>query len=419
MEKGAMRIGAVIGCAGLMLATGCSGTDSGGGTDPGGGSGQEGGSAVTVNDLSTDLEPRLASELGDANLMCGMTDPFSGGFASGPLREGSAVACTYMSDVTVRDPAEIIWADVLVMMVTDDSYVYSAAQKLSFDQREAGATEPAPEWLYRDGLTCEQLAAPPTDDTRPGPDFVRPEGDPRVSAWQEEGLTYPQVVYYWFDTDRPVELDPSGEGRPCSDVFDAAEVDALFADPITLSGTAKDVVWTEPLLTTYQLRSTLAEADDMPSQAIQVDCSLAGPLARGNVITCAPRLNSVADARAVVVVNSDGGFIVGPSATEQRESGQAVSPAYYSPGLTCEQIQQPVTEATFNTGAGTSFDQALASVPGLQSSGLDYFNAVVYAFSAPDVSNIEFDESGWPCAAAYPAGEVAEVQDSVQSVVAD
>jgi hypothetical protein len=400
----------MVGCAALTLATGCSGTDSSGGAD------SAGGTAVTVNDVSEDLRTRLQAEFGEANLMCGMTDPFSGGFGSGPLREGNAVACLYMSDYTVNDPAEIVWVDVLVMMVKDDAYVYSAAQKLSFDQQEAGATEPAPEWMYRDGLTCEQLAAPPTDDTRPGPDFVRPAGDPRVSGWQEEGLTYPQVVYYWFDTDRPGELDPSGEGRPCSDVFDAAEVDALFAEPITVSGTAQDVVWTEPLLTTYQIRSALAEADDMPPRAIQVDCSLAGPVARGSVITCAPRLNSAADASAVVVVNADGGFVVGPSSEEMRSSPPSASPFYYATGLTCEQVREPVTEETFTTEAGMSFEQALATSPDLQSGGLSFFNAMIYAFSTTDASKIEFDDVGWPCTAAYPPEEVAEVTENVQSV---
>lgn len=134
---------------------------------------------------------------------------------------------------------------------------------------------------------------------------------------------------------------------------------------------------------------------------------------------CGPRLKSAANSRAVVVVNSEGGLVVGPSATEQRESGQAVSPAYYAPGLTCEQIRQPVTEATFNTEAGASFEQAVAGVPGLQSRGLDYFNALVYASAATDASKINFDDSGWPCTVAYQAEEVAEVTGSVHMVSAD
>lgn len=419
MKKVRLMLGAMVGSAALVVATGCSDTGSNGGEDSSGGTVPGGGSAVTVNDVSTDLEQRLASEFGDANLMCGMSDPFSGGFASGPLREGNAVACTYMSDVTVRDPDEIIWADVVVLMVTDDSYVYSAVQKLSFDEKEAGAAEPAPEWLYRDGLTCEQLASPPTADTLPGPDFAPPAGASTASSWEQEGLTYPQVVYYWYDSGQPSELDPSGEGRPCSDAYDAADVDAFFADPITVSGTAENVVWTDPPITTFQIRTTLAEADDMPAPATQVDCSLAGPVTRGSSFSCAPRLNSAADSRAVVVVNGDGGFIVGPSATEQRESGQAISVAYYATGLTCEQIQQPVTEATFVTSPGVSFEQAVAGVPGLQSGGLDYFNAVLYAFSTKDASKIDFDDSGWPCTVVYPADEVAAVTGSVQNVSAD
>lgn len=106
--------------------------------------------------------------------MCGMSDPFSGGFASGPLREGSAVARRYMSDPTTGGTEDLIWADVLVKMVTVEAYVCSAVQKLSFDEKQTGATEPTPKWLNLDGLTHEQLLAPQCRDAA-GPGFRRPD----------------------------------------------------------------------------------------------------------------------------------------------------------------------------------------------------------------------------------------------------
>jgi hypothetical protein len=41
---------------------------------------------------------------------------------------------------------------------------------------------------------------------------------------------------------------------------------------------------------------------------------------------------------------------------------------------------------------------------------------MIYAFSTTDASKIEFDDVGWPCTAAYPPEEVAEVTENVQSV---
>jgi hypothetical protein len=414
MQSARFAIGVTVGCAALVLAAGCSSGGSGNGKDS---TGNTGGTTATIDDVTKDLEPRLQEQFGDAALSCGRTDPFSGGAAAGPVREGNAVACTYMSDPT-SGVTDLIWADVLVLMVADNSYVYTAAKKLTFDQKQAGATEPAPEWLYRDGLTCEQLTAPPTADTVPGPDFA---GAVATASPIGSGLTYPQVVYYWLDTGQPAALDPSGEGRPCSESFDAAQVDELFADPITVVGTAKGTTWPDPPVTTYQIRATLAEGDGLPAQATQVDCSVAGPVTKGSVFSCAPRLNSEADASAVAVVDNDGGFIVGPTASQLRTSQQtstSAAPAYYATGLTCEQVRAPVTEETFNTDTGLTFPQASAAVPGLTASGLDYFNAVLYAFGTSDASKIDFDESGWPCTVAYPSAEVAEVTGSVQYVTA-
>ncbi len=403
------RLGAISMAAALAwAATGCGGQDAG--VD---GPAQTGVPAVTVADLTDDLAPRLEQEFGSARLLCGLTDIFGAGLAVGPLQQGNALGCTYLSPMESFESGGAVWVNVLVMMLADDAYAYSvvSGEAPGIEAPNLPAvSESTPEWLYRDGLTCEQLAAPLTADVAPGPDFAQAAG---TSPNDGSGLSYPELVYYWFDAGRPDALDPAGDGRPCAAQYPTAEVDAFFDSAIGITPSGSVARWAEPPVTTFDIRTALAGADDLPAGATQVDCSLAGPVADGTVFTCAPRLNREADTRLVAVVDTAGGYLLGPSLSATVRAPEP-SPWVYAAGLTCEQIRAPLTEATFSPTAGVSLQQAVAAEPYLADEGLSYFNAIIYALTNADTRQLSFDSEGWPCTDAYPSEDVAEVQGQVQ-----
>lgn len=407
---------ATLACVGALTLGGCGG-DSPSDTEESDAAGLITESWVTIDDVSADLAPRLEQDYGQAQLLCGLTDISGGGFAAGPLREGNAMGCTYISDQqSIETDQGAVWLDLLVLMVSDNSYTYavtSGAGEAAEAQGLPRINETVPEWLYRDGLTCEQLGAPLSVETVPGPDFAQAAG---TNLAGDDGLSYPELVYYWFDAGRPADLDPSGEGRPCSQVFPAEEVEAFFGSAVEVTGSAASVEWTDPLITTNAIRSELAAAATLPEKATQVDCSLVGPVARGSVFTCAPRLNREPDSRVVAVVRADGGFLVGPSLAESAAANEPPVWAYAG-GLSCEQIRQPVTVDTFSANTGLSFEDAIVQTPALLEQGLSYLNAVLYSFTTKDATMVQFDAQGWPCTEVYPADQVAQVQGQVQKVV--
>ena len=177
------------------------------------------GAAVTVADIEADLAPLLQERYGKAQLVCGMTDMFAGGGVHSVVQQGNAFPCMYINDPESQD---IVWVDLLVLMTGDDEYGMHVTREVVATEEQikqrmeaegddfAGMLEPTsdPEWMYRDGLTCAELVLPVTDETAPGPDF---EG---LFDWGEttEGLSYAEILYYFYDNDLPADLDPDGDG---------------------------------------------------------------------------------------------------------------------------------------------------------------------------------------------------------------
>jgi hypothetical protein len=111
-------------------------------------------------------------------------------------------------------------------------------------------------------------------------------------------------------------------------------------------------------------------------------------------MSCAPRLNSEPNTTVVVVVGSDGGYLLGPSSQDQQV--EPATPAWvYRPGLSCAEIQAPVTESTAERG-------------------LDYFGGVVYHHLNGQPQALDPDGTGWPCHAQYPPAEVDQILQMIR-----
>ncbi|MGB7981553.1 MAG: hypothetical protein WCF36_12255 [Candidatus Nanopelagicales bacterium] len=375
---------------------------------------------MTVADVEADLLTVLQEEYGEAELACGVADPFAGGLVRSVLWEGNAFPCTYMT--MSDDSPDLVWVDLLVVMTSDGTYATYVNPKLVAKRAEAEASAeadpewgglmdpaaPDPEWLYRDDLTCADLVVPVTDDTVPGPDFRGMNDAPRAA---QGGLSYPEVVYYFLDNGRPAAMDPDGDGRPCTSEFPAAQIQAFYDSARPVQGTAAAGQVTSPTVTTFDIRTAIARAG-LPDNAIQVDCALVGPVSVGSTFTCAPRLNQMADLRPVIVTDTDGSYLLTPPASQARDSATASAMAY-RPGLSCEQLAAPVNESTF-ADAGPSFEEYLQAFPGAGQTGLDYLGAVLYFHLNGSPTELDPNGHGWPCEQNFPAEEISEVQSQVR-----
>lgn len=408
--------GSGIGIVGLGLVLALGGCAGGGASAGGASQGTVSASSrdvvVTVADMQRDLEPRLAETFGPADLVCGMGDLFAPGTAAGVLQEGNALTCSYLSE------EEKIWVEVLVLMVEGDRYVYEVLRGFGDGVQAAGVpsgSDRDPEWLYRDGLACADLTRPVTAETAPGPDFAdiseRPQGDA-----DSGGLSYAEVVAYWFDQGQPAAMDPDGDGRPCAEVFTATEISDVFDQSVPVQGQNRSHTPTVGPVTTFDIRNDIA-AQGLPVHegrtATQVDCSLVGPVGVGSVITCAPRMNMEADNSLVVVIGSDGGYLRGPTAEEQRTDPTTSTPWLYRAGLGCADLRAPVTEATA-ADLGRPLAEILEDFPAYRDLGLDYFGAVAYFHLHGHSTVLDPDGSGWPCEGEYPQAEVDQVRQEVR-----
>ena len=367
---------------------------------------------VTVADIEGDLDARLTETFGPAELACGMGDLFAPGTAAGVLQEGNALTCSYLSE------EEMMSVEVLVLMVERDRYVYSALRGFGDTVEAAGVpgwSDRDPEWLYRDGLACADLTKPVTAETAPGPDFADVADRPQKDA-DSGGLSYAEVVAYWYDQGKPATMDPDGDGRPCAEVFDPAEISEVLDQGIAIQGQTGTFTPSVGPVTTFDIRTDILRRG-LPVQegrtATQVDCSLAGPVGVGSVISCAPRLNREPDPSLVVVVGSDGGYLQGPTAEEERTKPSASTPWLYRAGLECADLRAPVTEATA-ADLGRPLKEALKDFPAFRDLGLDYFGAVAYFHLHGHSAMLDPQGSGWPCQGEYPQVEVDQVRQQVR-----
>lgn len=393
--------------AGGLIFTGCArGVDSGAGP-----SSSAPPAAVTVADIEADLLPVLEQEYGEAQLACGAGDLFAGGAVRSVLWEGNAFPCMYMSDL---DSPDLVWVDVLVLMTGDDTYATHINPKVVAGRAEVEEQAPEagglldsaadPEWLYRDGLTCADLVAPVTDDTAPGPDFRGLSDQPKPTP-TPGGLSYPEVVYYFLDNDRPAAMDPDGNGRPCTSEFPATEIQAFYDSARPVKGTATSWQVTSPMVTTFDIRTAIAR-DGLPAKATQVDCALVGPVSVGSTFTCAPRLNREPVMQSVIVTDTDGSYLLVPAA-------QSEAAMVYRSGLSCDQLIAPVNEATF-AEFGSTFEEYLQARPQGGEAGLDYLGAVLYFHVNAAPAELDPNGDGWPCERAYDAEMITEVQGQVR-----
>jgi hypothetical protein len=361
----------------LVLA-GCGGEPA-----PNAGTAQQRGPAVTVADIEADLAPQLKEQYGEAQLLCGMTDPFAGGAVQTVLQEGNGFPCMYFNG---PESAGLVWVDLLVLMTGDDTYGAHATLEVVATEQEiqermkaegdefSGLRESTryPEWMYRDGLSCADLVRPVTNETAPGPDF---EGLSERDG-MTDGLSYPEVLYYFLDNDRPVDLDPDGDGRPCTEHFAQDEITAFYDSVRQLTGSGTSWQPTSPTVTTFDIRASMA-AEELPPRATQIDCSLAGPVNVGSTFTCAPRLNQMAESLVVIVLEPDGSYLaVGPRLDDEAMS---VPPSVYREGLSCADLIEPVTADTLGD-IGQTLEEALEGFPDLTKRGLDYQGAVQYFY---------------------------------------
>jgi hypothetical protein len=371
---------------------------------------------VTVADIEADLAPLLKERYGQAQLVCGMTDLFAGGVVQTVLQEGNGFPCMY---VNLQESAGLIWVDLLVLMTGDDTYGAHATLEVVATEQEiqermeaegdefSGMRESSshPEWMYRDGLSCADLVRPVTNETAPGPDF---EGLSERDS-MKEGLTYPEVLYYFHDTNRPVDLDPDGDGRPCTEHFAQDEITAFHDSVRQLAGSRTSWQPTSPTVTTFDIRTSMA-AEGLPPKATQIDCSLAGPVNVGSTFTCAPRLNQMAQSQVVIVLEPDGSYLaVGPQSDDETMS---VPPSVYREGLSCADLIVPVTAATFGD-IGKTLEEAVEEFPDLTERGLDYLGAVQYFHLHGQPPGLDADGDGWPCEQHYPANQVSDLQAQV------
>jgi hypothetical protein len=259
--------------------------------------------------------------------------------------------------------------------------------------------------MYRDGLTCADLVRPVTDETAPGPDF---EGILPLDS-MTDGLSYAEVLYYFFDNHRPVDLDPDGDGRPCAEHFAQDEITAFYDSVRQLTGSRTSWQPTSPAFTTFDIRASMA-AEGLPPKATQIDCSLAGPVNVGTTFTCAPRLNQMAESQVVIVLEPDGSYLaVGPRLDDETMS---VSPWIYREGLSCADLIEPVTADTLGD-IGKTLDEALDVFPDLAERGLDYLGTVQYFYLHGQPIALDADEDGWPCEQQYPANQISDLQAQV------
>ncbi len=405
-----------IGIVGLGLALALGGCASGGAASGGASEGVVSASVrdvvVTVADVERDLESRLAETFGPADLVCGLGDLFAPGTAAGVLQGGNALTCSYFSE------EEEVSVEVLVLMLEGDRYVHKALRGFGDAVQAAGVpgwSDRDPEWLYRDGLACADLTRPVTAETAPGPDFAgisdRPQGDA-----DSGGLSYAEVVAYWFDQGQPAAMDPDGDGRPCAEVFTATEISDVFEQSVVVQGQSRSYMPTVGPVTTFDIRTDIA-ARGLPVHegrtATQVDCSLVGPVGVGSVITCAPRMNMEPDNSLVLVVGSDGGYLQGPTAEEQRTDPTSSTPWLYRAGLGCADLRAPVTETTA-ADLGLPLAEILEDFPAYRDLGLDYFWAVAYFHLHGHTTVLDPGGSGWPCEGEYPQAEVDQVRQEVR-----
>lgn len=371
--------------------------------------------AVTVADIEADLAPLLQERYGEAQLVCGMTDMFAGGGVQSVVRLGNAFPCMYINDPESRD---IVWVDLLVLMTGDDAYgvhvtreVVATEEQIEQRMQAEGddfagmLVEPTsdPEWMYRDGLACAELVLPVTDETAPGPDF---EG---LFDWDEttEGLSYAEILYYFYDNDRPADLDPDGDGRPCTEYVPEDEVAAFYDGVRQVSGSETSWQPTSPTVTTLDIRSAIAAAG-LPPKATQVDCALAGPVSVGSLFSCAPRLNQMAESQVVVVLEPDGSYLaVGQKAMDA--GLLQVPPAIFREGLTCDELAAPVTPDTLGD-LGMPMEEVQQMLPEIGDQGLDYLGTVLYFHLQGRPSDLDPDGNGWPCEEQYPAEDLDQVR---------
>jgi hypothetical protein len=454
---------ATIGTAALVTAAGC------GSPGVSGGSGEA--SAATVADIERELTEIFESRYGEATMTCGAWHWFIGGHAAGDLTAGSALPCAYLNPA--NDTPVLVSA--YVYLIDERTYSYWITDEFTADDAaeepsESGQGSNNVEFLYRDGLTCEQITAPPTAETSVF-STVRSGGS---------AMDLGQAMYYWYDADRPAEMDPDSDGVPCDGFFPQADIDRLL-DTVR---TVEDPTGTDAApgaLTVRQIREAIA-AEGLPPGAMQVDCTLAGPVFDGNEFLCAPRVNRTPDLMHVrvgpdgqwgIASNEDpasraveptvaalqdqldetlrwlfGDGLLSCAGTGPIGAGSAVScwwQALRQPAENLRSRSGPVLVAVldddgryvFSSRIANAFDAAapadypagttscatLKAPPGTGSGGdpapaygLDYASLLHYWMAMGSPASMDDDGDGLPCETVYPAETVARVSSSPLSL---
>ena len=84
-----------------------------------------------------------------------------------------------------------------------------------------------PPAVYRDGLTCDELAAPVTPDTMGDLGMPMEEAQQMLPEMGTQGLDYLGTVLYFHLQGQPSSLDPDGDGWPCVEQYPDESVDQV------------------------------------------------------------------------------------------------------------------------------------------------------------------------------------------------
>lgn len=371
--------------------------------------------SARMDDLEARVAKKLQKQYGDGVLRCGNGSPAKSGVYAGEVQAGNGIKCRYIvGEEGLSTDKSAVDVTILVFHGGYNFESHRAAQPGDKAWR-------TPEWMYRDGLSCEQLTQPPGAETAALPEYI---GGGEAST---PGLTYWDIMYYWHDNGEPEEMVHDDDGEPnswlknsptvCPHQFTPDQIDRVLARHwgIKMRRTS-DEVTPNPLvdptvelvvsgLTAFQIRKAL-ELDHPNEADVEVDCSVVGPLLVGSLLTCAPITTGVAEPVAVAVVDRDGGFLVG-------EQNKAVGPHLYRSGLSCKQLKRPVNDNTLHPGLKMS-DLSRAS----KSHGLSYLDAIMYKYQDGTGVDRDAEAPGWPCTNVYSDREVTQVTAQVRQVPA-